>query len=231
MHDLTLPFHRPETLRDHVASLLRQAIISGEYPPDTMINQANVAKKLRISRSPLREALGQLQHEGLITVIPYRGAYVSRLTEADIDELYSLRVALETFGVRRAAERVSQADVDGLRTIIDHMRAAGEAGDSARLTELDLGFHRTLIRLADHNLLLATWRHLEGRVQRCLALYHLVMDDLIPLVDTHPGLLAAVAARDAEHAADVLRGHIEAGHRTVLRALKSAPARNDVTPK
>jgi DNA-binding GntR family transcriptional regulator len=93
-----------QTLRGKLVDMIRRAILSNDYPPGTLINQAEIAKQLDISRAPLREALSQLQEEGLVRIVPYKGAYVADLTEKDIEEIYSLRSTLETFAVRRATE-------------------------------------------------------------------------------------------------------------------------------
>lgn len=110
-----------KTLRGDVADVLRAAIIGGGLRPGSFINQADLARQLGISRSPLREALGQLEEEGLITIIPYKGAYVTDLPIEFVDELFTLRAVLEEFGVRRAVALATADDVAHLRQLLARM--------------------------------------------------------------------------------------------------------------
>ncbi len=206
-----------KTLRGDVADVLRAAIIGGGLRPGSFINQADLAKQLGISRSPLREALGQLEEEGLITIIPYKGAYVTDLPIDELDELFTLRAVLEEFGVRRAAALVTAEDIAHLRELLARMQRAAEAGDSHALTEIDLVFHRALVTLADHALLLQTWRGLETRMRRVLSQQRQFYLSLHDAIGTHPDLVAALAVGDADRAAAVMRSHILDAREVILR--------------
>ena len=139
------------TLKANVLEILRQSIIDGTLPPGAEFNQAQIAERLGVSRGPIREAIGQLEQEGLVQSIPYKGVFVTSLTRKYVEELYEVRVALELLVIDRSVERLTEDDVRHLDAVIEQMRAAGKAGDLDRLVELDLGFHEHLIRLADHD--------------------------------------------------------------------------------
>ncbi len=202
------------TLRENVTDLIRQAIIEGRLPAGSELNQAQLAEKLGISRGPVREALGKLEQEGLIRNVPYKGVFVTTLTTRYVRELYSLRAVLETFAVSRAIEQLQPDDLERLEAAVAEMRRAAKAGDSDKLVELDLSFHRTLIEMARHDLLETTWAPLEIGVKRCLYTRHRIYRSLDEVVGSHPALVAAIAERRIERAKEILHAHIlEAGEK------------------
>jgi len=200
------------TLRQGVTEAIRQVILAGELLPGDQVNQAQIAEQLGVSRGPVREALGQLEEEGLIRNIPYKGTFVTAITADYISELYSIRRVLETFAVRLAAEHATLEDLDELRTVIRQMHAAAEADDMARMSTLDIEFHSLLCRSSHHVLLMQIWKSIEIGVRRCLALRHRIYRSPYDVIGTHPHILAALEAHDAERASSILDTHIaEAG--------------------
>jgi DNA-binding GntR family transcriptional regulator len=196
------------TLKENVTNLLRESIIDGSIPSGEELNQAQIADRLGISRGPVREALGQLEQEGLIRSVPYKGVIVIPLTPTYIHELYSLRSSLEGFAVRIGIERNDPKDVKALNTILNSMSKAAKAGDGPELTRLDLRFHSTIIHMARHSLLERAWAPLKIGVQRCLHTRHQIYRGLDEVIGTHPQLIEAIAARDTERAIQILHEHI-----------------------
>ena len=166
------------TIKENVTNLLREAIVDGSLAEGEELNQAQMAERLGISRGPLREALGQLEQEGLIHSVPYKGVVVTSLTATYVRELYSLRGALETFALRVGIERDDPADVAKLRDIVDAMRDAASDGDDRELARLDLKFHSSIIHMARHDLLERTWGPLKIGVRRCLRTRHRIYASL-----------------------------------------------------
>ena len=204
------------TLKQNVTNLLREAIVDGSLAAGEELNQAQIAERLGISRGPVREALGQLEQEGLIVSTPYKGVVVTSLTPTYVRELYSLRGALETFAVRLGIERNDPKDVAQLRSIVEKMRKAAADGDEKKLARLDLEFHSSLIHMARHDLLEKTWATLKIGVRRSLRTRHSIYESLEEVVGSHPSLIDAIEARDVEHATHQLREHIhDAGERIV----------------
>lgn len=202
----------PRTLRANVTEVLRQAIIDGTLPPGAELNQAQVAEQLGISRGPLREAMGQLEQEGLIRNVAYKGVYVTPLTIEYVEELYSLRSVLESFAAGRWIERMEPEELEHLQGIVAEMRKAAEAKDAPRLVTLDLEFHAYIVQMGRHELLFKMWKPLEIGVQRCLHTRHRIYGSLDEVVGSHPALVEAIAVRNVELATRLLREHIvEAG--------------------
>ena len=196
------------TLKENVTNLLRQSIIDGTIPSGEELNQAQIAERLGISRGPVREALGQLEQEGLIRSVPYKGVMVTPLTPTYVRELYSLRSALETFALRVGMERGDPEDIATLERIVDGMRTAAKKGDSRELARLDLRFHSSVIHMAHHNLLERAWTPLKIGVQRCLHTRHSIYNSLDEVVGSHPELLEAMRHRDIDGASQLLHQHI-----------------------
>lgn len=225
-----VPLHAT-TLKENVTNLLRQSIIDGTIPSGEELNQAQIAERLGISRGPVREALGQLEQEGLIRSVPYKGVVVTPLNPTYVRELYSLRSALEVFALRLGMERDDAEDMANLSRIVDAMRAAAKRNDARELARLDLRFHSSIIHMARNNLLERTWTPLKIGVQRCLHSRHRIYDTLEEVVGTHPELLEAMAAGDADGASEILRQHIlDAGSKLCEVWLDEAPAKEALLP-
>lgn len=222
------------TLRQSVTEAIRQVILQGDLLPGAQVNQAQIAEQLGVSRGPVREALGQLEEEGLIKNVPYKGTYVTEITGEYINELYSIRRVIETFAVQEAAGRATADDLAELRSVLEAMYAAAEQGDMARMGTLDIRFHYLICRGAHHSLLLQLWKSIEMGVRRCLALRHRIYRSPADVIGTHPDILAAIEAGEAERACAILSTHIvEAGeqlYKSWARAQADEAALNTDVP-
>ncbi|HZQ09263.1 MAG TPA: GntR family transcriptional regulator [Anaerolineae bacterium] len=214
-----------DTLRTRVTDSVRQAILQGVLLPGEQVNQVQIAAKLRTSRGPVREALRQLEEEGLVQSYPHKGTFVTEITPNSIEEVYSIRRVLETFAVRRMIEHGNEANVQQLREIVRDMERAVTAGDSTLLNELDFQFHAAICRGAQHSLLMQLWKSIEVGVRRVVALRHGIYENLSEIVGNHPDLLAAIEAGDAPLASQLLDEHIrEAGEQVYDAWVNKPPA-------
>jgi len=202
----------PKTLRENVVNSIRKAILDGELAPGEKINQPLIAEKMGVSRGPVREALGQLEEEGLLRNIPYKGTFVTDITPNYIDELYSIRRVLEVFAARRMIEHANPEILQKAKAIVAEMNWAANAQDVDRLTALDLDFHSLICQGAEHTLLTQMWKSIQVGVRRCLALRHRIYSNPIDIIGSHPDILVAFETKDAERASQLLDQHIkEAG--------------------
>lgn len=206
----------PRTLKENVTDILRQSIIDGQLAPGTEVNQVGIANQLGVSRGPVREALGQLEQEGLVHSIPYKGVFVTPLTRRHVEELYSVRIALETLAVERAIERITEEDLADLNQIIEEMGAAGKAGDLQRLVQIDLTFHEHLVSIADHELLYKLWKQVEVGVLRCLRTRHQIYTFLDEVVGSHPTIVMALTERNKSWAVEIVCEHIRESEDHIL---------------
>ena len=133
-------------LRDDVYGRLRDAIIDGTFEPGEQLRDGELAQWLGVSRTPFREAVAVLASEGLVDIRPYRGFSVHRPTAQEIDDLYQLRRALESFAIRLAVENVSNADIARLAATLDAAVSALEQGDLDAYGAHDAAFHAAIAR-------------------------------------------------------------------------------------
>jgi DNA-binding GntR family transcriptional regulator len=195
-------------LRLGVAEALREAILGGELKPGQALTELDIAARLKVSRAPIREALRILAQEGLVETIPYKGTRVRRLTAQDVEETYSLREQLEAFALKRMIESRSPIDTRPLEALCAAMQDAAACGDLKRLNSEDERFHRTLIRLGRHELLMTMWRVVAMRVRQIIALRNERNHDLMAVALNHPPIVAAIKARDLAAALALIKPHI-----------------------
>lgn len=134
------------TLHQRVVSQLREAILRGEFQPGERLVQEELAEAMGVSRMPIREAIRQLEKEGLVTVEAHKGAYVTPLTAEDIEEIYELRAILEAKAVERSLPNLTDEDKRRLRQLSEAMKQAAADGKVERYVELNAEFHRLLRR-------------------------------------------------------------------------------------
>jgi DNA-binding GntR family transcriptional regulator len=212
------------TLRQSVTEAIRQVILQGDLLPGAQVNQAQIAEQLGVSRGPVREALGQLEEEGLIKNVPYKGTFVTEITREYISELYSIRRVIETFAARQAVIYATPAELIALRSVLQEMYAAAEIDNMTMMGALDIRFHYLIIAAAHHSLLLQLWKSIEIGVRRCLVLRHRIYRRSIDIIGTHPDILAAIEASNAELAATILDAHIAEAGEHLLRSWVQAQA-------
>jgi len=139
---LVKPEHR--TLKDLVAASLRKAILYGDIKPGQQLKQENIASQLGISRMPVREALSQLENEGLIKNIPYKGCTVSTFTADDIKEIYQIRKVLESFATELATLNMTRSDIEKLEDLMAKLKDCMENDDIDSYAAWDQQFHATI---------------------------------------------------------------------------------------
>jgi DNA-binding GntR family transcriptional regulator len=192
-------------LRVQVASRLRKAILSGRMLPGAALVETALAEKMNVSRAPIREAIQILENDGLVETIAYKGKRVKPLTAREVAETYSLREVFEVMAVRLILE--NGAPLDTLRTHCDEMTAAAEADNFEALVVADEAFHHALIRLADHNLLLTSWKNLYLRIHQIMALRNRDERNLTEVAGNHPPIVQALADGDADRAINLISEH------------------------
>lgn len=194
-----------QPLRMIIAEMLRKAIVSGKLRPGAVLVETTLAEQMNVSRAPIREAIQILENDGLVETVAYKGKRVKPLTAREVAETYSLREQFEIFAVRRIIE--AGTDASPLWTHVHAMEQAAEAGDREGLTAADEAFHRTLIRLSDHDLLLTLWNGLYLRIHQIMALRNVVQPNLRDIAANHPPIVRALEARDMEAGVTLIGQH------------------------
>lgn len=195
-------------LRQRIADIIREAILNGELKPGQPLVEMNLASQLGVSRAPVREALRTLSKDGLVDSVPYRGTTVRKLTRKDIEELYSLRGVHETFAIRRIIELGKQERLEPLQAICEKMQRLAETDDMKQVSAEDENFHRTIIALADHELLTSIWSTLSMRVRQIMSLRNQQNRNPMEVALNHPPIVEAIAESDIEKATALIDKHV-----------------------
>jgi DNA-binding GntR family transcriptional regulator len=152
-------------LRHEILLGLRSGILSGEIPHGTRLLEIPLSTELGVSRGPVREALRQLEQEGLVEFFPHRGAVVVGVADAEMDAIYGIRALLEERAFARACRVIDAEELDALAETVERMIQASEAGDAAAVTEHDMRFHGRVVELSGFQYLRRLWTRIDGVVR------------------------------------------------------------------
>lgn len=213
-----------QTLTSMTADALRERILRGIYPAGEPLRQDAVAEQLGVSRIPVREALRQLEAEGLVTFTPHRGAVVSTLSPDEIAELFELRATIEGDLLRRAVPRTTPEDIARAREILDSYERALRGGEVAAWGALNWQFHSTLYARANRSFTMSVVQKLHQHSDRYLRMQLALTHGESRANDEHRAILNAVKRRDTRKACSLLRDHILGAGRSLLDFL-AAPSR------
>ncbi len=218
MHELE-PIKQSESLSDEVARRLRSAIKGGDFPPGTHLVEQEIAKQLLVSRMPVRIAIQKLIDEGLVIKEPRRGAFVHTFSSKELNEVYSIRVALERLVVQYALSNWSNQVEAELEGIVGQMRQAASAGDRQKGFELDSRFHSILWQLSQHSILIEVVSSLRSRISRFLVEANNVLSptELNHHVEAHQTLVNVLNKGDIERAKDAIADHILDAHERIKK--------------
>jgi DNA-binding GntR family transcriptional regulator len=182
--------------------VLREAIISGKLPIGSHLPEAELADQMAVSRIPIREALRQLEQEGLVIRQPNRGCFVITFTEHDVKEVFSLRSMIESMAFEWAQPHLTREDFAELRRLVDQQVTAIHQQDFEDLAELDMKFHEYICLKANHSRLLKEWYAQHAQCQILLNLRFRTFPDYTPetVIDDHHAILDALERSDVKTA-------------------------------
>jgi DNA-binding GntR family transcriptional regulator len=218
---LLLPLPR-RTIGDDVLDTLRKSIIAGAFAPGDHIAEGSLAQQFGVSRAPVREAMIQLEREGLLVFDRRGAARVKTFTEDDFEEIFSLRLELETMAARLACKNLSTADEERMADNIERTRSASRL---LELTLLDVEFHDLAVQAARHSRLVTCWATLRHQLEFWLArmqsrLAAPVLKTREATARNHQGLLAALRSGHEVRAVKAVREHIEGWRRQQANGAK-----------
>lgn len=208
-------------LSEQVSRIITEGLLDGRLRPGDRLVENDLADRLGISRSPIREALAELQKCGLVSKAPGRGAVIREWTVRDLEELFSVRGLLEGRAARLVVE-AGTPDLAPLAAAVKAMRAAAAAEDYARLVELDLHFHRLLWEMAGNTLLKSVLEDLSHQVRLFLTMNWKFHGGVHDVARNHQAVIDALAAGDPDRAERVMQGHVRV--QRMIEALKGQRA-------
>jgi DNA-binding GntR family transcriptional regulator len=200
------------TLTKQAYAVIKEAILSLELKPGAPLVEEELAAQLGISKTPVRDALLELERDGLVVRIPYKGTYVSEITEQDAREIFELRAVLEGLAGRLATSSVTLGELDQAKTILDAYEKSLVTGDLAEASALGEKFHKLIYSRAPNQRLLAFLKVLDEQLRRLRFISNRESGRLQKSVAEHRKILSALRQGDPELVESALRDH----HHSVL---------------
>ncbi len=207
-------------LRELVFDSLREAIISGSLPPSERLMEIQLAEEMGVSRTPVREAIRKLELEGLVVMIPRKGAYVAGMSIKDIVDVFEIRGALEGLAAELASERVTDEELESMERYLVKISEEIESGDLSKVVETDTDFH-TLIYKASRNARLSQIiSNLREQIQRFRTTSLSFPGRMKIALEEHRKIVEAISSRDGELARKLAQEHIENAENTMMNMIQ-----------
>jgi DNA-binding GntR family transcriptional regulator len=204
------------TLREKILEHIRDAIISGSLKAGSKVSEPELADRYGISRTPIREALRQLESEGYLTVIPRRGAVVSEFSQKDVEDFYAIKSILEGYAARQACNKLTDKELDKLQANNVRLSELAEADDIKAFFKVHNDFHDMFIKAADNERLRELITSVETRFQRLRFMSLSLPGRMKISVQEHGKIIEAFRRRDAETAEMLVRKNAVYGGRVLL---------------
>lgn len=198
--------HRP--LREIVYQELKKRIVEGAIPPGTRMMEVELADALKVSRTPIREAIRKLEDEGLVTIEPRRGAYASKISLEDIIDVLCVREDLEGLAAELAAERITDEQVEELERITDRYNEAIQSADTRKIINFDEDFHKAIVAISGNKTLISFTSTVQELVRRFRYLYYDDMNRYVHMPQEHRHIIAALKSHDAQKSRQTADAHV-----------------------
>lgn len=206
-------------LRDVVFNTLRQAILRGELKPGERLMEIQLAQRLGVSRTPVREAIRKLELEGLVLMIPRRGAEVAQITRQDLEDVLEVRAALEELAVKDACEHITDEQLQELKKAAGDFKRSLDGTDLVACAQADIRFHEIIYAATNNKRLVQMLNNLREQM------YRYRMENLKDkrtyraLVEEHDAIRKALRKHDKEKAGEAINIHIENQRRSILASM------------
>jgi DNA-binding GntR family transcriptional regulator len=210
------------SLHERVVGSLRDMIVEGELEAGARVPERLLCERFGVSRTPLREALKALASEGLIDLLPNRGARVTRLSEQDVEDMFQVMGALEALAGTLACARISEPELAEIRALHYQMLAHYMRRQLPEYFRLNQAIHAAIMDAARNPVLKATCQSLSGRIRRARYLANMSVERWAAAVAEHEAILAALVARDGARLADLLAKHLRNKSDVVRAAIAAA---------
>ena len=207
-------------LRDVVFNTLRQAILRGELKPGERLMEIQLANKLGVSRTPIREAIRKLELEGLVLMIPRKGAEVAQITEKNMQDVLEVRKALEELSVQLACERITAEQVEEMKMAAEDFRKVLKSGDVTKIAEADVKFHDIIFAATNNQRLITLLNNLREQMYRFRVEYLKQKECYPQLLEEHDKLIALISGGEVEEACELMGCHIDNQASTVSDVIR-----------
>lgn len=207
--DLTLNMNAYLPLRDVVFNTLREAILRGDLQPGERLMELQLAAKLGVSRTPIREAIRMLEQEGLAVTVPRKGAEVAKMTLKGMEDVLEIRGALDEFAVQLACERITEEQLLELKKRKQDFEVSLKSGDVKQIAEADVHFHDVIYEATENPKLVILLNNLREQIYRYRIEYIKEAENHPVLIREHEAIYDALVKRNREEARLSIREHVE----------------------
>lgn len=207
-------------LRDVVFNTLRQAILTGELKPGERLMEIHLAERLGVSRTPIREAIRKLELEGLVTMIPRRGAEVAQITEKSMNDVLEVRRALDALCVELACDRISEEDIRRLEQACNDFEDAVKTKDLKVIAQADVELHDIIVQATGNARLIQLVNNLSEQMYRYRFEYIKDVSMHEKLVEEHRIIYESILKKDKETAARAAEIHIDNQKKTIIQQIR-----------
>ncbi len=207
-------------LRDVVFNTLRQAILLGELKPGERLMEIHLADKLGVSRTPIREAIRKLELEGLVTMVPRKGAEVAQITEKSMYDVLEVRRALDALCVELACDRITEEELEALGHACEDFGAAVRTKDLKQIAQADVALHDIIVKATGNQRLIQLVNNLSEQMYRYRFEYIKDTNQHETLVEEHRIIYQSIANKDKQTAAEAARIHIDNQEKAIIRQIR-----------
>ncbi|MCR4924431.1 MAG: GntR family transcriptional regulator [Lachnospiraceae bacterium] len=218
-HDIKLQFDELLPLRDVVFNTLRQAILIGELKPGERLMEIHLAKKLGVSRTPIREAIRMLELEGLVTMVPRKGAEVARISADDMRDVLEVRRSLDSLAVLLACDRIKDSEKEDLKKAEKVFEDAIKTKDATAIAQADVKFHDIILVASRNKRLLQMVNNLAERVYRYRLEYVKDKRNHERLITEHRLIMENIFAGEKDEAKKAIEIHIDNQEKNIIKQL------------
>lgn len=207
-NELTLNMNAYLPLRDVVFHTLREAILKGELKPGERLMELQLASKLGVSRTPIREAIRMLEQEGLAVTVPRKGAEVARMTEKDMEDVLLIREALDELAAALACEEMTKEELEELKNTSMEFEAYTKTGEVKCIAEADVKFHDIIYTATRNPKLISILNNLREQLYRYRVEYLKDEKNYPILIREHNEIIMGIAAKEKEKVKAAMHNHV-----------------------
>lgn len=207
-------------LRDVVFNTLRQAILTGEMKPGERLMEIHLANKLGVSRTPIREAIRKLELEGLVTMIPRRGAEVAEITEKSLKDVLEVRRTLDALSVELACDRINDEELEALRAACLKFEEATKTKDARVIAKADVSLHDIIVKATGNQRLIQLVNNLSEQMYRYRFEYIKDESGHATLIEEHRIIYESIRKKDKETAANTAKLHIDNQEKAIMKQIR-----------
>lgn len=220
-NNFTMQMNEFLPLRDVVFNTLRQAILTGELKPGERLMEIHLADKLGVSRTPIREAIRKLELEGLVTMIPRKGAEVARITEKSMNDVLEVRRAMDALCADLACERITDEETEQLRQACVAFETAVKTRDVKKIAQADVELHDIIVKATGNQRLVQLINNLSEQMYRYRFEYIKDTSQHQRLIEEHRVIYESILKKDRETASQAARVHIDNQKKAIIAQIRS----------